>query len=718
MTFKKYFIFILIAGFAFLNASAQEKYIKRVDFEEGETLQSKIHKAARVVPTQQQLNWQKLEMTAFIHFGINTFTGREWGDGSESPEIFNPSELDARQWVKSLKEGGMKMVILTAKHHDGFCLWPTKTTDHSVASSPWKNGNGDIVKELKDACDEFGMKFGVYLSPWDRNAECYGDSPAYNQFFLDQLTELLTWYGKVDEVWFDGANGEGPNGKKQIYDWSAYYKKIEELQPEAVVAIMGEDVRWVGTETGYGRETEWSVTALAPGGTAEMKAINQELDLNAQSKDLGSRELIKKAEHLFWFPAEVDVSIRPGWFYHEEEDSRVKSLAKMVDIYYNSVGMNAVLLLNVPPDKRGLIHENDVAVLKKLKTYIDKTFENNLMQGATFAPELQTQTIPADNLYGAAWKTPRIPASAEASLQGTKTFNVVLLQEDITKGQRVEEFSVEAWINNGWKTIATSTTIGYKKLLRVPETTTNKVRLTIHKSRDKAIISNFGIFQAPEILSDPVILRNKKGEVVITTETAHPVIRYTLDGSEPTASSMEYTGPFILESGGTVKARAFINNFEEQSSIVTRVFYINKSKWAVTDYSTQHEGYPATNAIDGNESTMWHTPWGENVDKHPHHITVDMGEKLKINGFYYSPRAGENKSGTIARYSFFISKNGKKWTKIKDNAEFSNIANNPIRQEVTFNKTCKARFFKLVSHEGAYNEAWISVGEIGVMNVK
>ncbi|WP_234408580.1 alpha-L-fucosidase [Marinilabilia salmonicolor] len=232
MTFKKYFILAMIAGFAFLNASAQEKYIKRVDFEEGETLQSKIHKAARVVPTQQQLNWQKLEMTAFIHFGINTFTGREWGDGSESPEIFNPSELDARQWVKSLKEGGMKMVILTAKHHDGFCLWPTKTTDHSVASSPWKNGNGDIVKELKDACDEFGMKFGVYLSPWDRNAECYGDSPAYSQFFLDQLTELLTWYGKVDEVWFDGATEKAPTGKSKFMTGPLTTKKLKNFSPK------------------------------------------------------------------------------------------------------------------------------------------------------------------------------------------------------------------------------------------------------------------------------------------------------------------------------------------------------------------------------------------------------------------------------------------------------------------------------------------------------
>ncbi|MDA3834436.1 MAG: alpha-L-fucosidase, partial [Spirochaetales bacterium] len=644
-------------------------------------------------------------------------TGREWGDGSESPEIFNPSQLDTRQWVKNLKEAGMKMVIITAKHHDGFCLWPTKTTDHSVASSPWKNGEGDVVKELREACKEYDMKFGVYLSPWDRNAECYGDSPAYNKFFLDQLTELLTWYGKVDEVWFDGANGEGPNGKKQIYDWQAYYDKIKELQPNAVVAVMGEDVRWVGTETGYGRETEWSVTALAPGGTPEMMSIREKMGLNAQSENLGSREVIKKADHLFWYPAEVDVSIRPGWFYHEEEDNQVKSLAKMVDIYFNSVGLNSVLLLNIPPDKRGLIHENDVARLKELKAYLDKTFSKNLMATASFSPELQSQTIPADNSLGAAWKTKEIQATAEAEFSMAKTFNVILLQEDITKGQRVEKFRVEGRVDNQWKPIASSTTIGYKKLLRIPETSASAIRLVIEKARANAIISNFGLFKAPEILTDPVITRNKEGEVSITTETPHPAIRYTLNGSEPTASSIEYKGPFLLKEGGSVKARSFIKNYEEESGVVTEEFYINKSKWKVIDQSDEYAGYTAKKTIDGNVNTMWHTPWQGDVTPHPHHITVDMGDKLKINGFYYVPRAGENKSGTIAKYSFFISRDGKKWHKVIDHGEFSNIANNPIKQTVEFIKPYKARYLKFVSHEGAFAEDWISVGELGVLNV-
>ena len=245
---------------------AQETYYeKHVAFPADATAAEKIEMASRLVPTPQQLEWQRMELTAFLHFGVNTFTGREWGDGTEDPAIFNPTSLDCEQWVRTLKESGFKMAIITAKHHDGFCLWPTKTTRHSVASSSWKGGKGDVVRELRDACKKYGIKFGVYLSPWDRNASCYGDSPAYNQFFIEQLTELLTNYGEVHEVWVDGANGEGPNGKKQIYDWDAILKTIRRLQPKAVTAIMGDDVRWVGNEKGIGRETEWSATALTPG---------------------------------------------------------------------------------------------------------------------------------------------------------------------------------------------------------------------------------------------------------------------------------------------------------------------------------------------------------------------------------------------------------------------------------------------------------------------
>lgn len=491
----------VIAAILLLASCTQQKqeteeqlFEKSVTFPKEATLEEKAGFASRVTPTPQQLAWQKLEMTAFIHFGINTFTNREWGDGKESPSLFNPVDFDAEQWVKALQAGGMKMLILTAKHHDGFCLWPTVTTDHSVASSPWRGGKGDVVKEVKAACDKYGMKFGVYLSPWDRNAPAYGDSPRYNDMFVQQLTELLSNYGKIDEVWFDGACGEGPNGKQQEYDWEAYYEVIRRLQPEAVTAIEGEEIRWVGTESGYGRPTEWSVTAYAPGARAANKAINAELGLTAMSEDLGSRNVLAKADGAWWYPAEVDVSIRPGWFWHEAENEHVKSLEKLVDIYFNSVGMNAVLLLNVPPDSRGLINEADVARLKEFGDWIRNTFGNNLIVGARSANKNAKAAV--DGSPGTCWRTSKLPETAEFRFPEPVAFDIIELQELIEKGQRVEAFKVEAFTDGEWKEIGSGTTIGYKRLLRCDVTETDKIRITIEAARGEALISAIGLYKA------------------------------------------------------------------------------------------------------------------------------------------------------------------------------------------------------------------------------
>ena len=460
---------------------AQKKenyYVKHVEFPQGATLEQKVDMAARLVPTPQQYAWQQLELTAFLHFGINTFTGREWGDGKEDPALFNPSELDAEQWVRTLKEAGFKMVLLTAKHHDGFCLWPTATTKHSVASSPWKNGQGDVVKELRAACDKYDMKFGVYLSPWDRNAECYGDSPRYNEFFIRQLTELLTNYGEVHEVWFDGANGEGPNGKKQVYDWDAIYKTIRSLQPKAVTAIMGDDVRWVGNESGLGREMEWSATALVPEIHPGSKASRERAGISWKSSDQGSRKVLEKATELSWYPSEVDVSIRSGWFYHAEEDSKVKSLKHLADIYFQSVGYNSVLLLNIPPDRRGLINEADVRRLNEFAAYRERVFASNkVVNGRKY----WNATFGSEKVY---------------SLKPNAEINVVMLQEDITKGQRVEAFTVEALTDNGWKEVGKGTTIGYKRMLRFPAVKASKLRVKIDECRLTAFISQVAAYYA------------------------------------------------------------------------------------------------------------------------------------------------------------------------------------------------------------------------------
>lgn len=455
-----------------------------------------ILRAANVRPSPQQLAWQQMEFIAFIHFTVNTFTDKEWGDGTENPKIFNPTQLDTRQWVKVCKEAGMKMIILTAKHHDGFCLWPSKYTEHSVKNSPWRNGKGDVVRELADACREAGLELGLYLSPWDRHEATYGDTEGYNKFYKNQLMELLTNYGEIAEVWFDGAKGE--NAKDMEYDWLGYYAIVRELQPQAVI-FNGPDIRWVGNEAGYARQSEWSV----------VNRNNKPFDFISQTqRDLGSLKALGDGSNLIWYPAETDVSIRPGWFYHAREDDRVKSLDKLLDIYFSSVGRNSVLLLNLPPDRRGLIHENDVKRLQEFRKVLDATFAENLALAASakashvkasdraFSP----QNIVDDNQENY-WTTDDWTTSAniEFDLGKSRTFNVAELAENIKVGQRVDGFTLEAWYDGAWREFARGTTIGYKRLLRFPDVTAQKIRLTILNSRLCPTLSGFGLYYAPPI---------------------------------------------------------------------------------------------------------------------------------------------------------------------------------------------------------------------------
>ncbi|MNX49121.1 Alpha-L-fucosidase [compost metagenome] len=461
-----------------------------------------VKTAAAITPSARQLRWQQLELTAFFHFGINTFTGREWGTGKEDPKIFDPKKLDAGQWVKTAKDAGFKQVILTAKHHDGFCLWPTATTAHSVKMSPWKNGKGDVVKEVAAACKKYGIGFGIYLSPWDMNAPQYGND-TYNQLFLDQLTELLSWYGQVDEVWFDGANGEGSGGKKQVYDFERWYAQIRKLQSGAIIAVMGPDVRWVGTETGYGRDTEWSVL---PASNLSQQSIsaNSQQDMNIKPSgfikgaDIGSRDKLKGAKSLVWYPAESDVSIRPGWFYHANENQKIKSPEKLTDIYYSSVGKNSVLLMNIPPNKDGLIDDHDKAVLKAWSGRRKQTFEKNLAKGALIICENGlNQKALLDGNYLTNWTTKGSDSTAtlEIILPKATRFDVVMLQENITKGQRIEEFSLEYLDNDVWKPLVKGTTVGYKRLLRFDEVSAIKLRLHIGASRLNPTLSSFGLYK-------------------------------------------------------------------------------------------------------------------------------------------------------------------------------------------------------------------------------
>jgi alpha-L-fucosidase len=409
--------------------------------------------APRPRPSRAQLEWQRDELAMFVHFGVNTFTDREWGDGTEAPAIFNPSALDAGQWARTARAAGFKAMILTAKHHDGFCLWPSKTTTHSVASSPWRDGKGDVVREFVDACRAEGLKAGLYLSPWDRHEPQYGDSPRYNDLYIAQLTELLTQYGAINEVWFDGANGEGPNGKRQEYDWPRTWATVRRLQPNAVMfSDAGPDVRWIGNERGAAGTTNWStidpriVTVPGMSGDEVMRSLQD-----------GDRE------GTVWRPGETDVSIRPGWFHHPAEDEQVRSAEDLVQLYFSSVGRNSKLLLNVPPARDGLFQPADVTSLLAMRERLDALFARNLV-----AP-------------GPARFTARSArtASIEVSLRPDANVGIIDLREDITQGQRVAAYRVEVSTGRTWRDVISGTTIGHRKLERVSVGRIARLRVTI-----------------------------------------------------------------------------------------------------------------------------------------------------------------------------------------------------------------------------------------------
>lgn len=488
---------LLIALVLFFSGSNAQNYIS---IDPNDTEEDIIRKAASVKPTQRQLDWQKLEITGFIHFGINTFTGREWGDGTEDPKLFNPTKLDTDQWVRIAKDAGINLLILTAKHHDGFCLWPTETTEYSIKNSPYQNGQGDILKALAESCKKYDMKIGVYLSPWDRNAKSYG-SEEYNTMFRAQLREVLTKYGRIDEVWFDGANGEGPNGKKQEYDWASYYSLIRELQPEAVIAVMGPDVRWVGTETGYGRDMEWSVV---PANNLDQNSIaegsQQQMNIkpmgDMRQKDLGSRDVIRNAKGLVWYPAETDVSIRPGWFYHENQNALVKTPEKLLDIYFNSVGKNGVLLLNIPPTKEGLFHSIDEQHLLQWKALRDSIFSHNLLEnkGVKLVGNKDRNRLKDEGENIWTTKSENQQLIFEYKSNSPLKFNILQFGEYIKWGQRVEAFDLQVQKDGQWVSVASGTTVGYKRIITMPETHANHIRVVISQSRVQPYVDKIGLY--------------------------------------------------------------------------------------------------------------------------------------------------------------------------------------------------------------------------------
>ncbi len=448
-------------------------------------------KLIQTVPTEAQLKHQQLEFYAFVHFTVNTFTDKEWGDGTEDPAVFNPKKLDCNQWVEACKSAGMTGLILTAKHHDGFCLWQTEHTEHSVKNSPYKNGKGDIVKEAADACRKGGIKFGVYLSPWDRNCPLYGQGKAYDDYYCNQLRELLTNYGDMFAVWFDGACGEGPNGKKQEYDWERYYSVVRELQPEACISVCGPDVRWCGNEAGKTRPSEWSVIA---------KSFTDGSVPSEQDIDLGSREIMQNAKEIIWKAAEVDTSIRPGWFYHKSENSKVRSLTELTDIYFRSVGGNCTLLLNIPPDTDGLFHINDVKKLAQLGEKIKSAFAECLSDDAVFSHDTCENINTAENLKSDTYDTyyeagkNQTSAAITIELPEKRKIRMAVIKENIRMSQRIEKFNIDCFHGKKWVRIYEGTTVGYKKIARFRPVFSDKIRITISDCRMNPVISHIALY--------------------------------------------------------------------------------------------------------------------------------------------------------------------------------------------------------------------------------
>lgn len=451
------------------------------------------------LPSSAQMKWHQMELNAFVHFTINTFTDKEWGYGNESESLFNPAALNTDQWAKTLKETGFKTLILTCKHHDGFCLWPSAYSQHTIKKSPYKNGKGNIVKEVSTSAKKYGLHLGVYLSPWDRNRADYG-TPSYITYYRNQLKELFTNYGPVVEMWFDGANGGdgyygGANEKRKIdgstyYDWPGTLNLVRKMQPNVVFfSDAGPGVRWVGNESGFVNETNWNTisTDTIYAGKSGLESL-----LNTGSPD-GDK----------WVPAEVDVSIRPGWFWHENENDKVKTPEQLFDIYLTSVGRGSTLLLNIPPDKRGLFHENDVKALQGFKAILKREFAHNK---ALYAKVTASNTrgnnasyAPANITDGKAnsyWATNDEFTTGSYTLQfkTTQTVRYIVLQEYIQLGQRVKSFTAEAWINNSWQKVAEGTTIGYKRILKINPVETEKIRISITEAKACPVISNTEIY--------------------------------------------------------------------------------------------------------------------------------------------------------------------------------------------------------------------------------
>lgn len=710
-----------------------------IKIEEGDTKEVIIEKAAHVVPTENQLDALRNEFIAFIHFGPNTFTRKEWGDGMEDPAIFDLKTLDTDQWCRAMKAAGMKMVIITVKHHDGFVLWQSRYTNHGIMSSGFLDGKGDVLKDLSESCEKHGLKLGVYLSPADlyqieHPGGLYGNLSEYtkrtiprkvaerpfenkttfefevddyNEYFLNQLFEILTEYGEIHEVWFDGAHPKRKGG--QTYNYPAWKELIRTLAPKAVI-FGREDIRWCGNEAGATRSTEWNVITYPE----DPHTATQFFDMT--DTDLGSREVLYQGKYLHYQQAETNTSIREGWFYRDDTHQKVRSADDVFDIYERSVGGNSTFLLNIPPNREGTFSPRDVEVLKEVGKRIGETYNVNLLEGAK-GPKQVLDGDPDTYLLLSKNKcefTITLPAPA--------TINRLMVQEAIaTHSERVEKHAVDAWIDNQWKEIATATNIGYKRILRFQEITTNKFRFRVLESRLDPAISHIS---AHYYLTRPPQLafaRDKDGVVTIAplqTEfnwnphgenaagnlnTGYEVF-YTLDGTEPTQNSLRYENPIKVENN-TLKAVSFNN--ETLGAVHSEEFGIVKRDWVLLGANSQrNDRTSALHAFDANSRTYWQSQDGAM----PHFIAIDLGNEYELRAMVYTPQTFHN-DGMMAGGNIQVSSDGKNWRTV-ETFEFGNLINDPTPRTYQFSKPVITRYIRVQATDIAGNGRSAAIAEL------
>lgn len=741
----KALLFLLLASAAF----AAEKFVQTVPLTGRESDAKLLETASNVIPAPRQLDYHRQEFTGFIHFGPNTFTGKEWGNGMEDAKVFAPKTVDTDQWCRAMKDAGIAKVIITVKHHDGYCTWQTRYNDRfSVRVSPWQDGKGDVLRLLSDSCRKFGLKLGVYLSPADlfqmesKNG-LYGNGskprasviptdpasfsanplkarsqPAgapsfryelddYNRYFMNQLYELLTEYGPIYEVWFDGAHPKTKGG--QTYRKDLWFTLIRKLAPEAVI-FGGPDVRWCGNEHGGTRADEWNVLPIDDMTLSGLDRVAPDLGsdaaLLARSYEVYGEK--HRANFLNYMVAEVDVSIRNGWFWRNETEQTVRSADDVFDMYERSVGGNAVFLLNVPPATDGKLGPRDVACLAEVGRRIRATYGTDLAAGFTTTAKGIDSSKP-----DTWWQPAGTQGSFEIALPEARTVNRIVLQEAIGKvGQRVKSHAIDAWRDGGWQEISTAGVIGYKRIHRFADVTASRFRVRILDSRGTPSTATFAAhyYATPQ---QPVrIARNADGQVTLTSAGPAPEIRYTTDGSDPTAASPAYAGPIEMPAGGEIRARTI--SADQSGPVTAATFGILPRGWKISA-SSQHEGYEAAKAIDGDPATFWHSSWADGHPEHPISLTIELPESRELHGFTYLPRQDKRvPDGMVEGWKIEISADGNIWQEIAK-GEFGNLLNDPSQRTFLFPSPHITRWFRFVSLRGVQGKPYAGAAEIELL---